>query len=206
MRNSFYKNIGLNLVFLFLFLPSVQAAPSVGNKAPSFTGIDSNGQRLNLSDFRGKTVILEWTNHDCPFVARHYETGNMQKHQKKATSEGVIWLSIISSAPGLQGYVDGNGANKLTKARNANPTHVILDPSGKIGNSYSARTTPHMYIIDSTGILIYQGGIDDNPTSYGKIEEDTANYILNALDEIKAGKKLTKSTSQPYGCSVKYGS
>jgi hypothetical protein len=130
----------------------------------------------------------------------------MQKHQKKATSEGVIWLSIISSAPGLQGYVDGNGANKLTKARNANPTHVILDPSGKIGNSYSARTTPHMYIIDSTGILIYQGGIDDNPTSYGKIEEDTANYILNALDEIKAGKKLTKSTSQPYGCSVKYGS
>ena len=206
MRNLSLKSFGLSLVFLFLFLSAVQAAPSVGKKAPSFAGIDSNGQRLNLSDYKGKTVVLEWTNHECPFVARHYDTGNMQKHQKKATSDGVIWLSVISSAPGLQGHVDGDGANKLTKTRNAVPTRVILDPSGIIGKSYSARTTPHMYIIDNAGVLIYQGGIDDNPTSYGEIEDGTTNYILNALEEIKAGKKITKSTSQPYGCSVKYGS
>ena len=206
MKNSFCRSFGPSLALLFLFLSSVQAAPSVGEKAPLFTGIDSNGQKLNLSDYKGKTVILEWTNHGCPWVARHYGIGNMQNHQKKAIADGVIWLSIISSAPGLEGYVDGSEANQLTKSRNAYPTRVILDPSGKIAKAYAARTTPHMYIISSSGTLIYQGGIDDDPTPHGEIENSTTNFIMNALAEIKAGKKVSKSTSQPYGCSVKYGS
>ena len=182
------------------------ASPSLGTPAPQFKGIDSNGNEVSLSDFQGKVVILEWTNHDCPYVSRQYMTGNMQMVQGKAKDIGVIWISIISSAPGTQGHVNGHQANKLTSSRNARPTHVVMDPSGVIGKLYGARTTPHMYILDTKGTLVYKGAIDDKPTSWGKIDAGTKNYVLDALSELTAGKRITHAATQPYGCSVKYGS
>jgi len=182
------------------------ANPKIGQDAPAFTGTDSNGKQISLKDFKGKTVVLEWTNHDCPYVRRHYATGNMQKLQKEATTSDVVWLSVISSAPGRQGHVSGKQANELSVSRKASPTKVILDPNGTIGRQYAARTTPHMYIVNATGTLVYKGGIDDNPTSWGEIEPDTKNYVRLALSEMKAGKKISKASTRPYGCSVKYGS
>jgi peroxiredoxin len=180
------------------------ASPKIGKAAPAFSGVDSNGRTVSLEDYRGKTVVLEWTNHDCPYVRRHYETGNMQKVQKQATASGVVWLSVVSSAPDRQGHVSGDEANQLTASRKASPAKVILDPKGKIGRMYAARTTPHMYIVNAEGQLVYKGGIDDNPTSWGEIEPDTKNYVQLALSEIGAGKKISNPSTRPYGCSVKY--
>ena len=168
-----------NLLFLvcfvtnFIFISSVSASPSLGTPAPQFKGIDSNGNEVSLSNFQGKVVILEWTNHDCPYVSRQYMTGNMQMVQVKAKDMGVVWISIISSAPGTQGHVNRRQANKLTASRKALPTHVVIDPSGVIGKLYGARTTPHMYILDTKGTLVYKGAIDDKPTSWGKIDAGT---------------------------------
>ena len=190
----------------FFFISPVNASPSLGTPAPQFKGIDSNGNEVSLSDFQGKVVILEWTNHDCPYVSRQYMTGNMQMVQGKAKNMGVIWMTVISSAPGTQGYVNRLQANKLTTSRKALPTHVMMDPSGVIGKLYGARTTPHMYILDTKGNLVYKGAIDDKPTSWGKIEAETKNYVLDALGELTAGKRITHAATQPYGCTVKYGS
>ena len=201
-----------NLLFLmcfvtnFFFISSVNASPSLGTPAPQFKDIDSNGNEVSLSDFQGKIVILEWTNHDCPYVRRQYMTGNMQMVQVKAKDMGVVWISIISSAPGTQGHVNRRQANKLTASRKALPSHVVMDPSGVIGKLYGARTTPHMYIVDTKGILVYKGAIDDKPTSWGKIDAGTKNYVLDALSELMAGNRITHAATQPYGCSVKYGS
>lgn len=182
------------------------ANPKIGQPAPAFTGTDADGKQISLKDFRGKTVVLEWTNHDCPYVRRHYGTGNMQKLQKEAAASDVVWLSVISSAPGRQGHVSGKEANELSVSRKATPTKVILDPNGTIGRQYAARTTPHMYIVNAKGTLVYKGGIDDNPTSWGEIEPDTKNYVRLALAEMKAGKQISKASTRAYGCSVKYGS
>ena len=201
-----------NILFLMcfvtnlLFVSSVHASPSLGTPAPQFKGIDSNKNEIFLSDFQGKVVILEWTNHDCPYVRRQYMTGNMQMIQGKAKDMGVVWISIISSAPGTQGYVTRHQANKLTASRQALPTHVVMDPTGVIGKLYGARTTPHMYILDTKGTLVYKGAIDDKPTSWGKIDAGTKNYVLDALSELMAGNRITHAATQPYGCSVKYGS
>ena len=135
--------------------------PNLNEQAPFFSGINSYGEKINLSDFIGQPVILEWTNHECPYVAKHYSESNMQEVQKKAQDEGFVWLSIISSTPGDQGHVDKATANSLTKSRNAYPTHILLDESGEIGMKYGAKTTPHMYMIDSSGVLKYKGAIDD---------------------------------------------
>jgi len=185
---------------------NISAAPEVkiGAPAPNFTAVDSNGKNHNLSDFKGKTVVLEWTNHDCPFVKKHYETNNMQKLQKSATSQGVVWLSIISSAPGQQGFVNGAKANELTKSRNAAPTAVILDPDGKLGKLYGARTTPHMFVIAPNGNLAYMGAIDDKPTTNKDDVATAKNFVAEALSAVKAGKPVAVATTQPYGCSVKY--
>lgn len=186
------------------FSLTVHANVSVGKMAPDFTGVDSNGNKHSLSDFKGKIVVLEWTNHDCPYVKKHYNSGNMQQLQKNATENGVIWLSIISSRPGKQGHVSGKQANELTRSRNAVPTAVILDETSEIGRLYGAKTTPHMYIIDKTGQLVYMGGIDSIPSSN---EEDIAkakNYVTAALDAMAAGKPIQESVTRPYGCSVKY--
>ncbi|HBC08624.1 MAG TPA: thioredoxin family protein [Rhodospirillaceae bacterium] len=182
------------------------AEPTVGSPAPAFTGVDTKGQKVNLADYRGKTVILEWTNHDCPFVVKHYSSGNMQMTQKKATEDGVVWLSVISSAPGEQGNVSGPQADALTQSRNAGPSAVLLDPSGEIGRKYAARTTPHMFIIDPKGTLAYHGAIDSIKSTDVTDIPKAQNYVLNALAQMKAGEPVKPQGTRPYGCSVKYGS
>ena len=186
---------------------STQASATVarvGEPAPDFTGVDSNGKTHRLSDFKGKTVVLEWTNHECPFVRKHYESGNMQKLQKAATGDGVVWLSVVSSAPGQQGNVDGQKANQLTKSRNAAPTAVLLDSDGAIGRTYSARTTPHMFVITPEGKLAYAGAIDSISSSNKADISKADNYVTDALKAVKNGQPVSKPATQPYGCSVKY--
>jgi hypothetical protein len=180
------------------------AAPEVGKPAPDFTATDSNGKTVRLSDFKGKIVVLEWTNDGCPFVQKHYSSHNMQSLQKDETSKGIVWLSIVSSAPGSQGYVTGPEANELTQSRGASPTAVLLDPEGTVGHLYDARTTPHMFIVNKDGILVYMGGIDDKPTANPADIANAKNYVRAALDEVMAGKPVQSAVTRPYGCSVKY--
>jgi peroxiredoxin len=182
----------------------VSAAPDMGQPAPPFTGTDSHGNTLSLADFRGSIVVLEWTNHDCPFVRRHYETGNMQRLQQQAADAGVVWLTIISSAPGEQGFVDGKEADALTDARGAAPRAVILDSSGEIGQAYAAKTTPHMFVIDAGGKLVYMGAIDNEPRNAGADPARAQNYVRDALGALAENKQIATSVTQPYGCSIKY--
>jgi alkyl hydroperoxide reductase subunit AhpC len=188
-----------------LFLSGqLHAAAKIGEAAPDFTLTDSRNQTVSLGDYKGKLVVLEWTNHECPFVRKHYDSGNMQKLQRDYTGKGVVWMSIVSSAPGKQGHVTGDEAEELTRARNAAPTAVLLDPTGKTGQSYGAKTTPHMYIIDREGVLRYAGGID-NIKSADQADIKTAkNYVAQSLDELLAGKPVSEPATAPYGCGVKY--
>ncbi len=178
----------------------------VGNAAPAWSLPDTNGKTHKLADFKGKYVVLEWLNHGCPFVKKHYNTGNMQKLQRELTGKGVVWLSVVSSAPGKQGHYKPAKANRLTKSKKAAPTAVLLDPAGKTGRAYGARTTPHMYVISPAGRLIYNGAIDDN-SSYFKSKADVMkakNYVRLALNEAMSGKPVSVKYTRPYGCSVKY--
>jgi peroxiredoxin len=178
--------------------------PEVGKSAPDFTAVDSNGKSVKLSQFRGKLVVLEWTNHDCPYVGKHYRSKNMQKTQKAARAMGAVWLSIISSAPGREGHVKGAEANKLTTSRGASPSHVLLDPKGVIGRRYEATTTPQMFIINKTGTLLYMGAIDSIRSARTSDIPRAKNYVLAALGQIKAGKPVSDPVTRQYGCSVKY--
>ena len=180
------------------------ASPQVGKTAPDFTGVDSNGASVTLSALRGKLVVLEWTNHGCPYVSKHYGAGNMQKTQKAARAKGAVWLSIISSAPGRQGHVDGAEANRLSKTRGAAPSHVILDPKGVIGRKYEATNTPHMFVVGKDGTLLYMGAIDSIRTANPADIPRAKNYVTAALNEIAAGKKVSEPVTRQYGCSVKY--
>ncbi|XWK88895.1 MAG: redoxin domain-containing protein [Phormidium sp.] len=182
------------------------AAARVNNAAPNFVAADTNGKTHRLTDFKGKVVVLEWTNHDCPFVRKHYGSGNMQKLQKELTGKGAVWISIISSAPGMQGYVSNSQANELTKSRNAAPTAVILDPEGKIGKQYGARTTPHIFVVGKDGNVGYMGAIDSIPSPDPADIPKAENYVRDAVNSLISGKPVTNSVTQPYGCSVKYGS
>ena len=178
-----------------------------GTNVTDMTVTDSNGVKHNLSDFNGKRVILEWTNDGCPYVKKHYETDNMQTLQKEATLDGdTVWLSIISSAPGKQGYVSGEGANELTTSRGAAPSAVVLDPAGEMGKTFAAKTTPHMYIIDEVGTLVYQGAIDDNSSARKSTVAGAKNYVRAAISDLDAGRTVAVSDTAPYGCSVKYSS
>ena len=178
-----------------------------GTNVTDMTVTDSNGVKHNLSDFNGKRVILEWTNDGCPYVKKHYETDNMQTLQKEATLDGdTVWLSIISSAPGKQGYVSGEGANELTTSRGAAPSAVVLDPAGEMGKTFAAKTTPHMYIIDEVGTLVYQGAIDDNSSARKSTVAGAKNYVRAAISDLDAGRTVDVSDTAPYGCSVKYSS
>jgi hypothetical protein len=201
VRNAIALAVGLVLV---LALPAWAA--TISAPAPQFTGTDSNGVTHKLSDYAGNIVVLEWTNNECHFVGKQYGTGNMQKLQADATEGGVVWLSVVSSAPGKQGYVTGPQENEIIKQRGAHPTAVLLDPAGKIGAAYGAKTTPHMYIIDASQKLAYQGAIDEQPTPDWKSVPGAKNYVRQALAEVKAGKSLSEPQTTPYGCSVKYGS
>ncbi|HSX61541.1 MAG TPA: thioredoxin family protein [Tahibacter sp.] len=190
---------------------SFSAAPllakvEVGQPAPGFSLTDSNGKTRSLEEFKGKTVVLEWTNAECPFVKKHYGSGNMQAQQKDATGAGVVWLSINSGAPGKQGQLDGAGANALIKTSNGAQTAYLLDPEGKAGKAYGAKTTPHMYVIDGQGVLRYMGGIDSIQSADAADIPKATQYVKQALAELSGGKPVSVPVSQPYGCSVKYGS
>jgi len=182
----------------------VQAAPEVGKPAPAFSGPDTKGRTWSLSDMKGTPVILEWTNHDCPYVRKHYGSGNMQALQREAADAGYVWLSVISSAPGKQGHVTAAEADELTASRDAAPTAVLLDEGGDIGRAYGAKTTPHMFVIDADGILVYMGGIDDRPTTDPGDIEGADNYVRMAMSDMAAGRSVGTPVSRPYGCSVKY--
>ena len=182
------------------------AAQKNGAIAQDFKLTDVNGQTVQLSQFRGKTVILEWHNPGCPFVSKHYGSGNMQATQKAAREQGAIWLTINSGAKGKQGHMTGAEAKALIARQNIQSTDYLLDPKGLVGKAYGARTTPHMYIIDGSGILVYQGGIDDRPTANTADIKDARNHVLAALKEMRSGNKISVAQSRPYGCSVKYGS
>lgn len=180
------------------------AAPEIGAPAPAFTGVDTAGKTWTLEALQGQPVILEWTNHDCPYVKKHYETDNMQALQRAATADGYVWLSVISSAPGKQGHVSAAEADALTDARAAAPSAVLLDPEGEIGRAYAARTTPHMFVIDASGTLVYMGGIDDRASTDPADVEGATNYVAAAIAELAAGEPVSEPVTRPYGCSVKY--
>ncbi|MFS0736555.1 redoxin domain-containing protein [Sphingomonas sp. 1P06PA] len=181
------------------------AAPMIGQPAPDFTATDSNGKAVKLSALRGRPVVLEWTNSGCPFVQKHYGSGNMQRTQAAARKAGAVWLTVNSGAPGKQGHVDGAAANAEIRAAKAVPTAYLLDGKGMVGKAYDAKTTPHLYLIDAKGTLVYAGGIDDKPTANPADIKTARNYVLAALGDLKAGKPVAVATSKPYGCSVKYG-
>jgi AhpC/TSA family len=185
--------------------PALAAASAkVGSAAPTFTLTATTGKSVSLADQRGKLVILEWTNHDCPYVRKHYDTTNMQGLQKETTAQGLIWLTLISSAPGTQGYVTPKQADELTATRQASPTAVLLDPTGAVGKSYGATNTPHMYIIDKTGTLVYAGAIDDRPTTRRGDVQGAQNYVRAALEDLAAGRAVKMPVTRAYGCTVKY--
>lgn len=200
------RGAALALAAALLAAPAASAAPAVDQPAPAFTAAGTQGEAVDLASLKGKRVVLEWTNHDCPFVKKHYGAGNMQTLQKQAAEDGVVWISVISSAPGTQGYVGAEQANTLTVERDAKPAHVVLDPSGEIGRLYGAQTTPHMYVIDEAGLLAFKGGIDDIPSANPADIEMATNYVTEALDALEAGRRPETSSARPYGCSVKYGS
>jgi len=176
----------------------------VGETAPVFNAAATSGRSVSLADQRGKIVILEWTNHDCPYVRKHYDSGNMQTLQKEITAQGVVWLTLISSSPGTQGYVSPKEADELTASRKANPTAVLLDPSGAVGKSYGATNTPHMYIVDKAGLLVYAGAIDDRPTTRRADVQGAHNYVRAALEDMAAGRAVQTPVTRAYGCTVKY--
>jgi peroxiredoxin len=180
------------------------AAATIGKAAPPIELRDSNGKSVRLDAFKGKYVVLEWVNFQCPFVRKHYGSGNMQKLQKKYTDEGVVWLSICSSAPGKQGHVTGSEAKALVEEKGAAPSRFLLDPRGKVGKSYGAKTTPHMFVIDPKGTVVYNGAIDDKPSTNQADIATAKNYLTAALDASMSGEKVEVAASQPYGCSVKY--
>lgn len=192
------------LTALAVFAAPAAAVPVVGQPAPNFRLADTDGKPVTLSDFRGKTVVLEWSNPDCPFVKKHYGSGNMQKAQAAAATDGVVWLTINSSAAGKQGHLNGAEAKSFVASAKARPTAYLLDPRGVVGKVYDAKTTPHMFIINKAGTLVYAGGIDDKPTPNPADVNGARNHVLAALTELKAGKAVSVKTSRPYGCSVKY--
>jgi peroxiredoxin len=179
-------------------------AARVGEAAPDFTATDSNGQTHHLSDYRGKFVVLEWTNRRCPYTRKHYESGNMQRLQQEWTAKGVVWLTVLSSAPGKQGYMDASDENAYLKQENAHPTAALLDPTGALGHLYDAKTTPDMYVINPQGVLVYDGAIDDKATTDVADIQGAKNYLNEALEEAMSGKPVSDPVTRPYGCSVKY--
>jgi hypothetical protein len=186
------------------FALSAQAAPSVGQAAPDFTLKDASGKTVKLSDYRGKHVVLEWTNPGCPYVQKHYNSGNMPATQKEAVEKGVVWLAINSTEKSAYDYMEPAKVVAWQQARKAAPTAVLMDEEGSAGMAYGARTTPHMYIVNPQGQLIYAGGIDSIPSSNPDDIKKAVNYVRQGLNEALAGKAITASVTRPYGCSIKY--
>jgi peroxiredoxin len=195
----------LAVLVVWCGLAALQAA-RVGEPAPLFVGTDSQGRPQRLADYRGRWVVLEWHNRECPYVRKHYDSGNMQRLQRTWTARGVAWLTVISSGVGLEGYVTAAQADAYAAEKKASRTATILDPSGDLGHLYDVKTTPQMFVINPRGVLVYNGAIDDRPSTEQGDIADAVNYVANALTEAMAGKPVTIPTSRPYGCSVKYAS
>jgi hypothetical protein len=191
------------LLLALIALPQLPAV-EIGKPAPEFMLTDTNGTSHRLSDFKGKIVVLEWINHGCPFVVKHYGSANMQKLQKVYTEKGVVWLSICSSAPGHQGHMTPVEWNRTTVDKIAFPTAILLDADGNVGHLYEAKTTPQMFVIDALGVLVYGGALDSIKSADALDIPKAENYVAKALDEILAGKPVSRPSTTPYGCSVKY--
>jgi hypothetical protein len=189
---------------LLAWAASAQAAVPVGQPAPDFTLRDATGKSVKLSDFRGKYVVLEWTNPGCPYVRKHYDSGNMPATQQEAMGKGVVWLAINSTEKGSYDYLEPARLVAWKKARQSAPTAVLMDEEGTTGRAYGARTTPHMYIVDPKGTLVYAGGIDSIPSSNPDDIARAVNYVKQGLAEALAGKPISQAVTRPYGCSIKY--
>lgn len=192
------------LAFVVGAQSSWAAGVKTGASAPDFSAQAHDGKTYKLSDLKGKTVVLEWFNDGCPYVEKHYGSQNMQKLQKQYTEKGVVWLTVASSAKGKQGHLTPATAKKLIQERGSHQTAILMDEEGKIGKLYAAKTTPHMYVINPKGELVYQGAIDSNSSSRKSTIKDAENYVVAALDAVLAGKPVAKGSTEPYGCSVKY--
>ena len=197
------RNVRSSFVAMLLLISSAYAA-KVGESAPDFQATASNGQVYKLSQYRGKFVVLEWHNNGCPYTRKHYESGNMQRLQRDWTRKGVVWFTVISSAPGQQGYVTAQQENDYLKQTKASPLAAILDPQGDVGRLYSAKTTPHMFVINPQGVLVYDGAIDSKATTDQADISTAKNYVSQALEEAMGNKSVSIPTTRPYGCSVKY--
>jgi AhpC/TSA family len=204
MRRHFLVFAVVVLVVAGIVLLAQAWAARVGEPAPNFTATDSHGKVHHLSDYAGKFVALEWTNRECPYTRKHYDSGNMQRLQREWTQRGVIWLTVVSSAPGKQGYVTAEEENAQLTQVKASPTAVLLDPNGDLGHLYDAKTTPHMFVVSPQGVLLYNGAIDDHPTTDVTDIPGARNYLSQALDEAMSGKAVRDAATRPYGCSVKY--
>ncbi len=203
-----HRSLLAGLIPLLTLWPGATAAaqqmPENGRPAPAFSATDSHGRTRSLAEFRGQWVVLEWWNRECPYVVKHYRSGNMQRLQRDYTGRGVVWLTIVSSAPGKQGYVTPEQANQTVAEQTAVPTAVLLDPTGVVGHLYGARNTPQMYVINPQGVVLYGGAIDDRPSARLADIEGAHNYLSAALEEAMAGRPVTTPRTEPYGCTVKY--
>jgi hypothetical protein len=182
----------------------LRAAAPVGQPAPEFFAADSSGRLRSLGEFKGRWVVLEWHNNGCPYVRKHYDSGNMQRLQQEWTAKGVAWLTVISSAPGTQGHVTAGEANRYAVQSHATPTAILLDPRGLVGRLYEAKTTPHMFVVNPQGIVVYNGAIDNRPSTDPSDVDGATNYVATALTDAMAGKPVSVAASRPYGCSIKY--
>lgn len=194
----------ISLLVMLGFSQPVSAEPAVGKPAPSFETKDIDGKTVKLSDFLGKTVVLEWNNPSCPFVRKHYESKNMQAQQAEATAKGVVWLTINSGSPNKVGSLDAKEAREHYKSSGAASSHYILDPEGKIGRAYAAKTTPHMFVIDAKGNIAYMGAIDDDTSADPTKAKSAKSYVREALADLESGSAVKTASTQSYGCSVKY--
>jgi peroxiredoxin len=189
---------------VILFTAGSAIAATVGEPAPAFTATDTKGVEHSLSDFESRTVVLEWHNPECPYVVKHYESGNMQELQAEATAQNIVWITVNSGAEGKQGHMTAEQANATIEEAGSNATAYIIDAEGTIGEAYDAKTTPHMYVIDPEGTLVYQGAIDDDPSFKQDGIATATNYVRAAWQAVAAGETVETGTTQPYGCSVKY--
>lgn len=204
LQNSLFITLLSFFALIFLSVANPLMAQQTGEAAPEFTLMDSNGNEHSLSDFRGQVVVLEWLNHECPFVRKFYNAGEMQRMQEMYTDDGVVWLSVISSAPGKQGHMSPDEINSAVEEHGSQQTAVLIDEDGAVGRSYDARTTPHMFVIDTDGTLVYNGAMDDQPSANPATLEDANNYVVQALDATLNDGEIETSSTRPYGCSVKY--
>ena len=204
----FFLPAFVGLILVAGTLPGIQSGAVLqpADDAPAFTLADTYGQQHTLSDYEGQWVVLEWLNYDCPFVRKHYNGDNMQALQEQYTGEGVVWLSIVSSAPGLQGNFSNDGMNARTAEHGGHQTAVLIDADGTVGHAYGARTTPHMFVINPDQEIVYNGAIDDRPSPDPATLDGATNYVSGALNAAMAGDSVSPASTQPYGCSVKYGS